>query len=53
VESLEQVRLPGAVPAHDEDETRLEREVESGVRAEAPERCPRDDQPASLIGMIR
>ena len=27
--------------------------LEGGVRAEAPERDPRDDQPASLIGMIR
>ena len=32
---------------------RLEAEVERGVRAKAPERGPRDQQPASLIGMIR
>jgi hypothetical protein len=53
VESFEEVRLPRSVPAHDEHETGLEREVEAGVRAEAPERGLRDDQPASLIGMIR
>ena len=53
VQRLEQVGLPGAVRADDEHEAGLEPEVERGVRAEAPERRLRDDQPASLIGMIR
>ena len=53
VQRLEQVRLPGAVRPDHQHEPRLEREVERGVRAKAPERDPRDDQPASLIGMIR
>jgi hypothetical protein len=53
VQRLEQVRLAGAVRADDEDEPRLEAELEGVVRAKARERDPRDDQPASLIGMIR
>jgi len=53
VERLEEVGLAGAVRPDDEHEPGLEREVEAGVRAKAPERGPRDDQPASLIGMIR
>jgi hypothetical protein len=53
VECLEQIRLPHPVCADHQYEPRLEGKVESGVRAEAPERCPGDDQPASLIGMIR
>jgi hypothetical protein len=53
VQRLEEVRLHGAVRADDDHEPGAERKVEGGVRAKAPERCPRDDQPASLIGMIR
>jgi hypothetical protein len=53
MERLKQVRLAGAVPPDHQHETGDEADVEAGIRAEAPERCPRDDQPASLIGMIR
>jgi hypothetical protein len=53
VQRFEEVGLPGAVSADDEHQPRLEAEVERGVRAKAPERGPCDDQPASLIGMIR
>jgi hypothetical protein len=53
VQRLEQVGLPDAVGPDDDDETLTELELEGGVRAEAPERDLRDDQPASLIGMIR
>ena len=53
VERLEQVRLAGAVRAGDEDEPRLERELQPGIRPEVAERDLGDDQPASLIGMIR
>ena len=53
VQRLEQVRLAGAVRPGDEDEPRLERELEPGVRPEVAERDLGDDQPASLIGMIR
>jgi hypothetical protein len=53
VERFEEVRLADAVWPDDQDEPRLERKVEGGVRAKAPKRCPYDDQPASLIGMIR
>jgi hypothetical protein len=53
VERLQQVRLAGAVATDDEHEPGLEAQVERSVRAEAPERGVRDDQPASLIGMIR
>ena len=53
MQRLEQVRLPGAVPARDEDEPRLETELEPRVGAVVAERDLPDDQPASLIGMIR
>ncbi len=60
VHRLEQVRLPGAVRARDEDEPRLERELEPWVRADVAERdllhdqlWRSHDQPASRIGMIR
>jgi hypothetical protein len=53
VKRLQKVRLAGPVLPDDEDEPRLEAQVERGVRAKAPERGPGDDQPASLIGMIR
>jgi hypothetical protein len=53
VERLEQVRLPGAVRARDENEPRLQPELEPLVAAEIAERYLADDQPANLIGMIR
>jgi hypothetical protein len=54
VQRLEQVRLARSVRTRDEDEARLELEVELSVRAEVPERevlndQPAGDQPASLI----
>src|SRR5215218_8980479 len=53
MERFEQVRLAGAVrPGHEHD-AGGERELELGVRAKAPKRGSPDDQPASLIGMIR
>jgi hypothetical protein len=53
VQGLEQVRLAGAVLADDEDEARLQGQVEGGVRAVVPERDLLDDQPARRMGMIR
>jgi hypothetical protein len=53
VDRLEQVRLADAVRAYDDDQPGLEVELERGIGAEARKRDPRDDQPASLIGMIR
>jgi hypothetical protein len=53
VDRLEQVRLADAVRAYDDDQPGLEVKLERGIGAEARERDPRDDQPASLIGMIR
>jgi len=53
MQRLEQVRLADTVRADHEDEPGDEPKIESGVRAKAPKRGPRDDQPASLIGMIR
>ena len=54
VQRFEQVGLPGAVRADHERRARARSSRSSGgVRAKAPERDPRDDQPASLIGMIR
>ena len=53
VQRLEEVRLAGAVRPRDENEPRLERELEPGIRPEVAERDLGDDQPASLIGMIR
>jgi hypothetical protein len=50
---LEQVRLADAVRADDEHDARRKREIELGVRAVLPERQSLDNQPASLIGMIR
>jgi hypothetical protein len=58
MQRLEQVRLPGPVRPRDEDEPRLQCELEPFVAAEVSERDLADDQaallyPASLIGMIR
>jgi hypothetical protein len=53
VKCLQKVRLAGPVLPNDKDEPRLEAQVERSVRAKAPERGSGDDQPASLIGMIR
>jgi hypothetical protein len=53
MQRLEQVRLPGAVPADDQDDAGREREVERRVRAVLAERDAVDDQPARRIGMIR
>ena len=53
VKRLQEVGLPGAVLPDNEHESGRETQVERRVRAKAPERGPRDDQPASLIGMIR
>jgi hypothetical protein len=58
VERLEEVRLPGSVRPRDQDEPRLQCELEPFVAAEVSERDLADDQalllyPASLIGMIR
>jgi hypothetical protein len=53
VERLEQVRLPDAVRPGDENEPGRKVELELGVGAEVAERDSADDQPASLIGMIR
>jgi hypothetical protein len=53
VHRFEQVRLANAVGARDEDDAGDEIELELWIRAEVSERDVRDDQPASLIGMIR
>jgi hypothetical protein len=53
VKRLEQVRLAGPVRPDGKDQTGRQLEIQSGVRAEVAERDLRDDQPASLIGMIR
>jgi hypothetical protein len=53
VERLEQVRLPDAVAPDDEDEARLERELQPLVGAVVDEREAGDDQPARRIGMRR
>jgi hypothetical protein len=53
MKALEQVRLPGSVRPHRQHETAAERELEQRVRPVVPERQLADDQPASLIGMIR
>ena len=53
VQRLEEVRLAGAVRAVEEDDARLESELERGIRAEVAERDVADDQPASRMGMIR
>ena len=45
--------LPAPFAPGDENEPRLERELEPGIRPEVAERDLGDDQPASLIGMIR
>jgi hypothetical protein len=50
---LEEVRLPGAVRAIEEDDAWLESQLERGIRAEVAERDLADDQPASRMGMIR
>jgi hypothetical protein len=53
VHCLEEVRFPDAVCAGHEHDARNERKLEFGVRAKVSERDVGDDQPASLIGMIR
>ena len=53
MQSLEEVRLSCPVRAVQEHDSRLEAELQAGVRAEVPERDLADDQPASRIGMIR
>ena len=53
VQRLEQVRLAGAVRADRQHEARLERELQARVRADVRQEDRADDQPASLIGMIR
>jgi hypothetical protein len=53
VQRFEQVGLAGAVRADDDNKALAKLELEGDVRAKAPERDPLDDQPASLIGMIR
>ena len=53
VETLEKVCLPRAVRTMNEHDTRLELELQAGVRTKVPERDLADDQPASRIGMIR
>ena len=45
--------LPAPFAPGHEDEARLEGQLEPGVRPEVAKRDRRDDQPASLIGMIR
>jgi hypothetical protein len=53
VERFEQVRLAGTIRPGDQHQPRLERELEALVRPVAPQRDLGDDQPGSLIGMIR
>ena len=53
MESLEEIRLTCSVRAVQKHNTRLEPKLQTGVRAEVPERDLADDQPASRIGMIR
>jgi hypothetical protein len=53
MDRLEQIRLADAVrPSHEHD-PRNEPQLQLGVGAKVSERDVRDDQPASLIGMIR
>jgi hypothetical protein len=51
--SFEEVRLADPVRTRDEDDAGNERKLEFRVRAKVSERDVSDDQPASLIGMIR
>ena len=53
VERLEQIRLPGAVRPVQQDDPRLEGQLERGVRAKVTKGDLVDDQPASRMGMIR
>jgi hypothetical protein len=53
MDGLKEVRLSRSVSTDHEGEARLEAQLERGVRAKAPKRDLRDDQPANLIGMIR
>jgi hypothetical protein len=48
VQRLEQVRLAGSVRAGDEDEARLQRELEPLVAAEVAQRDAPDDQAPRL-----
>ena len=51
VHRLEQVRLPRAVPARDEDEPWLELELEPRIRAHVAERNLLHDQVVSLLAL--
>jgi hypothetical protein len=53
VERFQEVRLPDPVRAGHQDYPRNEGKLELWVGAEVSERDVGDDQPASLIGMIR
>ena len=53
VDGFEEVRLPDAVRSGHEHHPGCQVELELGVGAKVSERDVRDDQPASLIGMIR
>ena len=53
VQRLEQVRLAGAVLAHDEHDAGSQIEVERRVRAVVAERDVPDDQPASRLARSR
>jgi hypothetical protein len=50
VQRLEQVRLPRAVRADDEDDAGREPEVESAIRAVVPKRDAADDQLSRRAG---
>jgi hypothetical protein len=53
MECFEEVRLPHTVRAGHEHHPGRQVELELWVGAKVPERDVSDDQPASLIGMIR
>jgi hypothetical protein len=53
VKRLQKVRLSHSVRARHQDHPANETELELWVGAEVSERDVGDDQPASLIGMIR
>ena len=53
MKGLEEIRLPDPVRARHEHEAGLEGEIERRIGTEVAEGGGFDDQPASLIGMIR
>ena len=53
MERLEQIRLPDSVGTGYEHDPGNEFELQLGIGAKVSERNVGDDQPASLIGMIR